>query len=164
MWSNENWFSFIYKHINCHSIDIWTRYYTQWFSPRFQRFVEVLHQSIAPLSTKVDSQFCYWTNPTIGREASQEKAGQSIMKTGIHKNPTQQRITQQTLCTQYGVYQTCHYDDVIMTVVASQITSLMIIYSTVYSGAYQRNIKAPRHWPLCGKFTMDRWISRTNGQ
>ena len=26
------------------------------------------------------------------------------------------------------------------------------------------NIKAPRHWPLCGKFTGDRWISRTNGQ
>ena len=26
------------------------------------------------------------------------------------------------------------------------------------------NIKAPRHWPLCGEFTGDRWISRTNGQ
>ena len=26
------------------------------------------------------------------------------------------------------------------------------------------NIKAPRHWPLCGEFTGDRWIHRTNGQ
>ena len=26
------------------------------------------------------------------------------------------------------------------------------------------NIKAQRHWPLCGKFTGDLWISRTNGQ
>ena len=26
------------------------------------------------------------------------------------------------------------------------------------------NIKAPRHWPLCGEFTGDRWIPRTNGQ
>ena len=23
------------------------------------------------------------------------------------------------------------------------------------------NIKAPRHWPLCGEFTGDRWIPRT---
>ena len=26
------------------------------------------------------------------------------------------------------------------------------------------NIKAPRHWPLCGEFTGDRWIPRANGQ
>ena len=25
----------------------------------------------------------------------------------------------------------------------------------------KENIKAPRHWPLCGEFTGDRWISRT---
>ena len=28
----------------------------------------------------------------------------------------------------------------------------------------KENIKAPRHWPLCGEFTVDRWIPRTNGQ
>ena len=42
-----------------------------------------------------------------------------------------------------------HYNDVIMGTMASQITSLTI----VYSGADQGNIKAPRHWPLCGEFT-----------
>ena len=31
-----------------------------------------------------------------------------------------------------------HYNDVIMSTVASQITSLTIVYSTVYSGADQR--------------------------
>ena len=37
---------------------------------------------------------------------------------------------------------------------ASQITSLMIVYSTVYSGEDKKqNIKASRHWPLCGDFT-----------
>ena len=51
------------------------------------------------------------------------------------------------------------YNDVIMGTMASQITSLTIVYSAVYS----RNIKAPRHWPLCGEFTGDRWIPRTNG-
>ena len=28
----------------------------------------------------------------------------------------------------------------------------------------KENIKAPRHWPLRGDFTGDRWISRTKGQ
>ena len=28
----------------------------------------------------------------------------------------------------------------------------------------EKNIKAPRHWPLCGDITADRWIPRTNGQ
>ena len=54
-----------------------------------------------------------------------------------------------------------HYGDVIMGTTASQITILTIVYSTVYSGT---NIKAPRHWPLCGEFTGHRWIPRTNGQ
>ena len=56
------------------------------------------------------------------------------------------------------------YSDVILGAMASQITSLMIVNSAVYSGADQRNIKAPRHWPLCWEFTSDRWIPRTNGQ
>ena len=28
----------------------------------------------------------------------------------------------------------------------------------------KENIKAPRHWPLCGESTVDRWIPRTKGQ
>ena len=47
-----------------------------------------------------------------------------------------------------------HYNDVIMGAMVSQITSLTIVYSTVYSGADQRKIKAPRHWPLRG---IHRW-------
>ena len=46
-----------------------------------------------------------------------------------------------------------HYGDVIMSTVASWITSLTIVYSTAYWGADQRNIKATRHWPLCEEFT-----------
>ena len=40
-----------------------------------------------------------------------------------------------------------HYGDVIMGAIASQITSLAIVYSTQI-----KNITAPRHWPLCGEF------------
>ena len=42
-----------------------------------------------------------------------------------------------------------HYSDVIMDAMASQNTSLTIIYSTVYS-QIKENTKAPRHWPLWG--------------
>ena len=28
----------------------------------------------------------------------------------------------------------------------------------------KENIKDPRHWPMCGEFTSDRWIHRTKGQ
>ena len=74
-----------------------------------------------------------------------------------------------------------------MGVMTSQITSLTIAYSTIYSGADQRkhqsyaslafvrgihwwpaqikeNIKALRHWPLWEEFTGDQWIPHTNGQ
>ena len=57
-----------------------------------------------------------------------------------------------------------HYRDFIMGMLASQITSLTIVYSTVYSDADQRKHQAPRHWPLWGEFTGDRWIPRRNGQ
>ena len=43
-----------------------------------------------------------------------------------------------------------HYGDVIMDAIASQITSLTIVYSTVYQTQIKENIKAARHWPLCG--------------
>ena len=46
-----------------------------------------------------------------------------------------------------------HYSDVIMGAMASQITSITIVYSTVYSDTDHKNIKAPRHWPLCGELT-----------
>ena len=52
-----------------------------------------------------------------------------------------------------------HYSDVIMSAMASQITSVSIFYSTVCSDADQRKHKAPRHWPLWGEFIGDdRWF------
>ena len=47
--------------------------------------------------------------------------------------------------------------------IASQITSLTIVYSTVFQAQIKESIKAPRHWPLRGEFTGDRLIPRTNG-
>ena len=49
----------------------------------------------------------------------------------------------------YSNFAKNHYNDVIMGTMASQIIRLTIVYVTVYSGADQRNIKSPHHWPLC---------------
>ena len=57
-----------------------------------------------------------------------------------------------------------HYNDVIMSAMVSQITSLTIVYTAIYSAQIKENIKAPRHWPLWGEITGDRWIPRTKGQ
>ena len=35
---------------------------------------------------------------------------------------------------------------------------------SVIQAQIKENIKAPRHWPLCGELTGDRWIPRTSGQ
>ena len=55
-----------------------------------------------------------------------------------------------------------HYSYVIMSAMASQITSLTIVYSTVYSGADQR--KHQRSASLAFVRGIHRWIPRTKGQ
>ena len=53
-----------------------------------------------------------------------------------------------------------HYCGVIMTAMKSRISSLAITRPFIQLGI-KENIKAPRHWPLCGEFTGDRWIPHT---
>ena len=73
-----------------------------------------------------------------------------------------------------------HYDDVIMTMLASQITSLMVVYSIVYLGVNQRKhqssaslafvreihrgpVNFPHKWPVTRKmFPLDDVIMRTD--
>ena len=67
-----------------------------------------------------------------------------------------------------GVYTRIHYDDVIMGAIAAQITSLTIVFSTVYSGADQSKhqssaslafvwgihrgpVNSPHKWPVTRK-------------
>ena len=58
----------------------------------------------------------------------------------------------------------CHYADVIMTTIASQITSLTVVYSTVYSDADQRKHQSSASLAFVWGFHRDRWIPRTKGQ
>ena len=57
----------------------------------------------------------------------------------------------------------CHYNDVIMSVIASQITSLTIVHSTVYSGV-DRKHQSSASLAFVWGIHRDRWIPRTNGQ
>ena len=54
-----------------------------------------------------------------------------------------------------------HYDDVIMTTLASQTTSLAIVYSTVYSDADQRKHQSSASLAFVWGIHRDRWIPRT---
>ena len=57
-----------------------------------------------------------------------------------------------------------HYDDVIMSALASQITILTIVYSIVYSDADQRKHQSSASLAFVWGIHRDRWIPRTNGQ
>ena len=50
-----------------------------------------------------------------------------------------------------------------MGTMVSQITSSTIV-NFFFQAQIKENIKVSRHWLLCGKFTSDRSIPRTNGQ
>ena len=64
---------------------------------------------------------------------------------------TRKALTTAPLMLEHGGVNTPyrHYDDVIMTARASQITSLTIVYSTVYSGAHQRKHQGSASLAFC---------------
>ena len=57
-----------------------------------------------------------------------------------------------------------HYIYVIMTTMASQITSLTVVYLTVYSDADQRKHQSSASLAFVWEIHRDGWIPRTKGQ
>ena len=57
-----------------------------------------------------------------------------------------------------------HYINVIMSTMASQITSLTLVYSTVYSDADQRKHQSSASLAFGWGIHRDRWIPRTKSQ
>ena len=57
-----------------------------------------------------------------------------------------------------------HYDDVIMTMLASQITSLTVVYSIVYSGVNQRKHQSSASLAFVREIHRGPVNFRTNGQ
>ena len=69
----------------------------------------------------------------------------------------------QTFATVYRHWYIIHYYDVLMGAMASKSPASRLFTQPFIQTQIRANIKAPRHWPLCGEFTGDRWIPRTNG-
>ena len=80
----------------------------------------------------------------------------------IWKRWISQVFSIQFMCKIKSILSIIHYYDVIMGAMASEISSL-ILQSSIQA-QIKEHIKALRHWPLCGEFTGNRWIPRTNGQ
>ena len=62
------------------------------------------------------------------------------------------------------IYLQVHYNDVIMSAVASQMTSVSIVSWTLGSGADQRKHQSSASLAFVRGIHRDRWIPRTNGQ
>ena len=67
-------------------------------------------------------------------------------------------------CSENRFVLSIHYDDVIMTTLASQITSLTVVYSIAYSGVDQRKHQSSASLAFVRGIHRDRWIPRTKGQ
>ena len=95
--------------------------------PRYWPFVWGIHRSPIPLSKASDAELCFiWSAPEHTVEQTNE-APLIWYTIGLIMT---------SLLFQGG---STHYDDVKMSTMASQITSLAIVYSTVYSGADQKH-------------------------
>ena len=69
------------------------------------------------------------------------------------------------ICFKIFTHYFIHYIDVIMTTMASQITSLTVVYSTVYSdGADQRKHQSSASLAFVWGIHQDLWIPRTKDQ
>ena len=62
------------------------------------------------------------------------------------------------------VFNAPHYNDVIMNALASQITSITIVYATVYSDADQSKHQSSASLVFLWGIHRDRWIPHTKGQ
>ena len=117
-------------------------------------------------STKI-SKICY----TLPSSAQQEEECLILHKTFLVNRITMTfsyNMVQCIMMSWYGDifpnYCPFHYIDVIMTTMASQITSCAVVYSVVYSGADQRKHQGSASLAFVRRIHRDRWIPRTKGQ
>ena len=101
--------------------------------------------------TLIFSLICAWTNSW----ANNRDAG-DWRRHCAHYDVTVMRWRFSNRCS--------HYTDVIMGTITSQITSLTIVYSTVYSDADQRKHQSSASLAFVRGLHRDRWIPHTNGQ
>ena len=120
---------------------------------------------------------CMWGIPQSKLVSANRTAGNSSQSGVMSHTPHERRIPTNYDCVtvyipQYNAWLIpnasaagevgLHYSDVIITAISSQITSLTIVYSIVYSDADQR--KHQSSVSLAFVRGIDRWIPRTKGR
>ena len=65
------------------------------------------------------------------------------------------------VCDTVGIHKQVHCSDVIMGAMASEITSLSIVYLIIYSSAHQRKYQSSASLAYVRGIYNDRWIPRT---
>ena len=133
-------------------------------------FVRGIHRRI-PLTKASDAElWCFrWFFTGTNGWVNNRHAG-DLRRHGAHYDVTVMInfsgiwITQQTNENAFPAFRLKHYNDVIMTTMASQITSLTVVYSTVYSDADQRKHQSSASLAFVWGIHRDRWIPRTKGQ
>ena len=122
------------------------------------------------LQARCNVNHCAKFEPVLCKTAACTSLTTNITDIDNIRRPTQtflnedfHTLCQNITCRRRG-YTQFHYIDVIMTTMASQITSLTVVYSTVYLDADQR--KHQSSWSLAFVWGIhrDRWIPGTKGQ
>ena len=119
-------------------------------SASYQLQADCLSNSLLRLTTKNIPKLCmisfWWGKPPLFHGFPRESAS-SAGSFSCH-----------------DIIMVIHYNDVIMTTIASQITSPMVVYSTVYSDPDQRKHQSSASLAFVWGIHRDRWIPRTKGQ
>ena len=149
--------------LHCNVVSHWLGAYTKWSLWLIQLRVALVYQCHDRPSFVVIPDFGNDTDMLpICTHTSSEHASITRLASEIRCITTQMHFYHDILAYMTHVtYSTsawqCHYSDVIMGMMASQITSLTIVYTTVYSGADQRKhqstaslafVRGIHRWPV----------------
>ena len=114
---------------------------------------------------------CKHTKIILCHDKLKEQLSFSILLPKLHHPAWGKWLTNVTkywkdnhLQTRYPTADYPHYSDIIMSMVASQITSLTIVYSAIYLGTDERNHQSSVSLAFVREFTSDRWITYTKCQ
>ena len=147
----ENWDEIIYPFPNFSeaSADVW-----KWMNNFIPHFIG--HVITYPCRDKGSSMLAKWAQMCSRFEVNPDSvsfrvpgpfAKRGILMMPKHTHPYSKR-----------------YNDVVTSAMASQNTGASIVTQPFVQAQIKENIKAQRHWPLCGEFTGHRWIPRAKGQ
>ena len=150
-----------HRWLACYQVTSTSHQWTSWRLklPTTWLFVQQFVQSNSKYNSNVlHYLLCEGNPPVTGVLTSQVGSNEGSVSMSLHHHGRERIIGQSP------VAYCNNYNDVIMVAMASQITSLTIVCSNVYSDADQRKHQSSASLAFVRGFHRDRWIPRTNGQ